>query len=131
MKNVPYYKASTDDKGRVYLNILKEEGTININKVKYVKLTVPKKAVDAIDLSKYNTDNTKVKLVKPEQRYQEIEGRVGLVVPIELFEKMLLSKTDRPHSLSSLLVLTTAIDSIKLLNKDKEFIAYLLPSLDF
>lgn len=126
-KNVPYYKADIDERGNINLNIFKDYDLFNINKVKFVKLTVPTKVLNNIDLTKYKKD--KIKIVKPEQKLQNETNMTGIIVPIKIFEGMLLSYVNKPNSLSSLLIATTSTDSIKLLDEDKKFIAYMLLDL--
>ena len=130
LKDIPYYRMNEDEKGHTSLNVFNEKGTININKVKFVKRTVPKKAIDELVIAKCY--KKKVKVTKPEEKFQSVEGMVGFVIPIKLFEYMIMSMpyVVTPKHLSYLLHLATTADAIKLLDKEEQCIAYLIPDFE-
>lgn len=125
-----YYKLKKDGVGMT-MDIFNPKGHININKIKWVKLTVKEKCVDKINLNNYKYNGIKVKKVKPEYT-SEFDQYVGVIMPVEIFKAMLnkYSNVTSPYRLSHLLNIISDPFAIKLLNADKKLIAYALEDPD-
>lgn len=130
---IPFYKVEINKDDIISLNMFKEFGELNICKIRWVKITVPKSVIENIDLSKYKYKDKKVKKVKPEQKLENIlTEMIGIMMPVEIFNMLIHSKIYimNNSTLESILINATAADSIKLLDKDKKFLAYVLPDID-
>lgn len=125
---IPYFKVPVK-KGETALSInyFKEDGMINIDKIKYVTIYVPKKSLDSIDVPFIKKHDKKIQKVKSEYMicdYGNIE-LLGYIIPIKLFTTS-ITTTDHIDSLYALCTISVPIEGIKLLDKDKKCIAYAL-----
>lgn len=133
INKIPFYKAVVNNKN-VSLNIFQEDGKIDIKKIKWVKITVPSSVLKTIDIAKYTYNDKKIKKVKPESTLSpESSTNIGLIIPIKIFNIILSDTTEngsKAGTLASILRLSFGADSIKLLDKDKKFIAYALQDVE-
>lgn len=134
---LPFYKTKVK-KDRINLNIFDKEGLININDIKYVKLTVGKfiyhnQKINT-DMTLYSYKDKKIKLIKPDKLYKPSSVNndcVGLLVPFEIFKIMIISSVNEtPKGLSYLLTRCDDIFSIKLMDKNKKCIGYALRDIE-
>lgn len=119
------------------MNVFREDGTIPLKNIRYVKISVPSNIINSINIKHYKFEGKGIKIVQAGSKYLRNNNYIGLMMPIEIFKILLIERRMKDISgtpdNSKLIYIMNFIDypySVKLYDKNKHCIAWVLPNLE-